>query len=196
MKNVVYGDYLQSGESLRNIMMNRTLAGTMILSVFLGVIPVVIVFILFKSFNLIGPSLALIFLAIYEIRGPGSLDVTSKLLNWQMEQDEQELSIGDLAYAQVSEASMRSWRKALLGIGIISVVLSPVGELIPVALIYALTSFIGFAYSFIYLPIASFSLGLAFLLFAIIGPTILVLAIVGARTLWSRREQRDEGLLL
>ena len=196
MKNVVYGDYMQSGETLRNIMMNRTLVGTMILSMFLGVIPVMIVFILFQSFNLIGPSLILIFVAIYELRGPGSLDVTTKLLKWQMEQKEGDLSTGDLAYARVSEASLRSWRKILAIMGVLSIALSPIAEGIPVAFIYLLTSFIGFSYNFIYLPIASYSLGLAFILFIIIGPAILVIAIIGIRMLWVRRDQKDEGLLI
>ena len=167
MKNVVYGDYMQSGETLRNVMMNKTLVGTMVLSVFLGIIPVMIVFILFQSFNLIGPSIVLIFVAVYELRGPGSLDVTSKLLKWQMEQED-DLSIGDLAYARVSQVSLRSWRRSLAIIGVLSIALSPVAEMIPVAFIFMLTSFIGFAYTFIYLPVATYSLGLAFMLFAIV----------------------------
>ncbi|RLI55724.1 MAG: hypothetical protein DRP09_08750 [Candidatus Thorarchaeota archaeon] len=192
MRNVVYGDYLKSGESLRNLMMNRTLAGTMMLSMVLGIIPVILVFILFKSFNLIGPSIVLIFFAVYEIRGPGSLDVSNKLLDWLMDQEQESLTIGDLAYARVSENALRSWRRTLVIVGVAALALAPVGEAIPVAFIYAVTIFIGGTYNFVYVPVASYSLALAFVLFVLAGPAILVVAIMAARTAWSRRDKRDE----
>ena len=47
MKNVVFGSYLEKSEGFRNFMMNRTMTGTLVLSIFLGLIPVIIVYILF-----------------------------------------------------------------------------------------------------------------------------------------------------
>ena len=136
MKNVVYGSYLEKSEGFRNFMMNRTLTGTLVLSVFLGLIPVIIVYILFQSYNLIGTSLILIILAVFVIRGPGQLEVSNLLLKWQVEQDISTFNIGDLAYARVSERSIKDWVRNLILIGIISIIVAPWGEEIPVALAY------------------------------------------------------------
>ena len=195
MKTVVYGSYLEKSEGIRNFMMNRTLAGTLILSTFLGLIPVIIVYILFQSYNLIGVSLVIIVIAVYVIRGPGQLEVSNKLLKWQVEQEIESFRIGDLAYARVSERTIRNWVRNLILIGIISLIAAPLGEQIPVGMAYIFTVFLGFVYTNIFQPVALVSMPLALVIFFIIGP---IISMVIGLTIRSMRNKivKDEGMIL
>ena len=195
MKNVVYGSYLEKSEGFRNFMMNRTLTGTLILSAFLGLIPVMIVYILFQSFNLIGTSLVLIFIAVFVIRGPGQLEVSNLLLKWQVDQDVESFKIGDLAYARVSEKSISNWIRNLILIGIISIIAAPWGEQIPVGMAYIFTVFLGFVYATIFQPVALVSMPLALMIFFIIGPFILIVIGLSIRTM-RNKIVKDEGMKL
>ncbi|MGY5857946.1 MAG: hypothetical protein RTU63_01155 [Candidatus Thorarchaeota archaeon] len=195
MKNVVYGSYLEKSEGIRNFMMNRTLTGTLLLSSFLGLIPVIIVYILFQSYNLIGTSLVLILLAVYVIRGPGQLEVSNLLLRWQVEQDVESFKIGDLAYARVSEKSISNWVRNLILIGIISVIAAPWGEQIPIGMAYIFTVFLGFVYANIFEPVALVSMPLALLIFFIIGPLVLIVMGLAIRSM-RNKIVKDEGMIL
>jgi len=195
MKNIVYGSYLERSEGFRNFMMNRTVTGTLILSIFLGLIPVVIVYILFQSFNLIGTSLILIILAVFVIRGPGQLEVSNLLLKWQVEQDIANFNIGDLAYARVSEKSIKNWVRNLLFIGLISIIAAPWGEEIPIGLAYIFSSFLGFAYTNVFQPLSLISMPLALMVFFIIGPVILVVIGLSVRSM-RNKIVKDESLKL
>ena len=195
MKNVVYGSYLEKSEGFRNFMMNRTITGTLLLSIFLGLIPVIIVYILFQSYNLIGTSLVLIVLSVFVIRGPGQLEVSNLLLKWQVEQDLDSFKVGDLAYARVSERSISNWVRNLILIGIFSFVAAPWGEQIPVGMAYIFTVFLGFVYANIFQPVALVSMPLALMVFFIIGPFVLI---VLGLTVKSMRNKivKDEGMIL
>jgi len=195
MKNVVYGSYLEKSEGFRNFMMNRTLVGTLLLSMFLGLIPVIIVYILFQSFNLIGTSLVLIFLALFVIRGPGQLEVSNLLLKWQVEQNVETFKIGDLAYARVSEKSINNWTRNLLLIGIICIIAAPWGEQIPVGMAYIFTVFLGFVYANIFQPLALVSMPLALMTFFIIGPFVLIVIGLSVRSM-RNKIVKDEGMIL
>ncbi|MGY5881210.1 MAG: hypothetical protein RTV31_13220 [Candidatus Thorarchaeota archaeon] len=195
IKNVVYGNYLQSNERFRNCMMNRTMTGTLILGIFLGIIPVIFVYILFQSFNLIGTSLVLIFVAIYIVRGPGTVEISNLLLKWQTQQDLNSFNIGDLAYARISQKSIRNWIQILFIIGCITIAIAPWGEEIPIALAYIITVFLGFAYSNIFIPVSAVSLPLALIIFFIIGPLLLILAGLAVRSV-KKKIIKDEGMRL
>jgi hypothetical protein len=194
MKNVVYGDYLKSAEGFRSFMMNRTVTGTLILGIILGLIPVVIVYLLFQSYQLIGTSLILVILAIFILRGPGELEVSNQLVQWQEEQDCDTLTIGDLAYASISQKTIESWIRKLLIIGFISIGLAPWGESILPTLAYVFALFLGFAYVNIFIPVSIFSMPLALVIFFLIGPLILSLGILGARVAYQKTKKESEGL--
>lgn len=195
MKNVVYGSYLDKSEGFRTFMMNRTMAGTLLLGMFLGLIPVIIVYILFQSYNIIGTSLLLLVLSVFVIRGPGQLEVSDLLLKWQVEQDIESFKIGDLAYARVSEKSIRNWIRNLIIIGAISFITAPWGEQIPIGLAYIFAVFIGFVYATLFQPLALISMPLALITFFIIGPLVLALIGVSIRSI-RKKIVKDEGLKL
>ena len=195
MKNVVYKSYLDSGEGFRNFMMNRTITGTLLLSLFLGIIPVVIIYVLFRSYNLVGTSLILIFIALFVLRGPGSLEISDLLLKWQAEQKLDDFTIGDLAYARVSLRSIQNWIRILLFIGIFTMALAPLGEQIPIAIAYILTAFLGFMYANLFLPVSAVSMPLALLLFFIIGPLTVILIGLFLRSM-KKQVVKDEGMRL
>jgi len=172
IKNVVMGGYSKTGETFRSIMTNRTLTGTLVLGIFLGVIPVIIVLILFKIFNIAGISLILIFFALYILRGPGNVEVSNNLMKWLFEQDKSSLLIGDLAYLRISQKTLQDWRTKLFFLGILCFIIAPWGEQIPISLIWFLTQFLGWAYVTIYLPLSGVSMPLALVFYVGIGPLI------------------------
>lgn len=195
MKNVVYGSYMEKSEGFRNFMMNRTMTGTILLSIFLGLIPVILVYILFQSYQMIGTSLVLIVLSVFVVRGPGQLEISSLLLKWQVEQEIDSFKIGDLAYARISLKSIKNWIRNLLLIGIITFIAAPWGEEIPIVLVYVFTLFLGFVYGNIFQPIAVVSMPLALMVFFIIGPLVLILAGLSLRSM-RNKIVKDEGMIL
>jgi len=195
MKNEVIGNYSKSGEAFRDLMMNRTLTGTLALGIFLGVIPFIIVFLLFKSFNIAGTSLILIFIALYILRGPGNVEVSNNLLKWLFEQEESSLLIGDLAFARVSQKTLQGWRTKLLFIGILSCMIAPWGDQLPVYLIWFVTQFIGWAYVSIFLPLSVVSVPLALVSYIAIGPVIFGIVGIVIRFIVNKyRNDDDMGL--
>jgi small-conductance mechanosensitive channel len=196
MKNVVYGDYLKSGEGLRSFMMNRTMTGTMVIGIFLGLIPVIIVYLLFQSYQLIGTSLALVILSVYILRGPGELEISDKLAKWQIDQDNDSLTIGDLAYAQVSQRTIQSWIKKLVVIGAVCIILAPWGELILPAFAFVFTLFLGFIYENIYTPISLHSMPLALLVFFLAVPIVMSIGIILLKSIQRKAKGEDEGIRL
>ena len=195
MKNIVYGNYLQQSEGFRNFMNNRTITGTLLLGVFLGLIPVIIVYILFQSFNMIGTSLILLILSVFIIRGPGQLEVSYRLLTWQSEQEEDAFKVGDLAYARVSQKAIKDWIRNLVIVGIIAFVAAPWGEQIPVGFAYIFTLFIGFFYSNLFQPLAMVSMPLALMVFFLIGPLIFAVVLYMVRSMRSKIV-KDDGIRL
>ncbi len=194
MKNVVYGDYLKSAEGFRNFMMNRTMTGTLILGVFLGLIPVIVVYLLFQSYQLIGTSLVLVILSVFVLRGPGELEISDQLSQWQIEQKCETLTIGDLAFAKVSKKTIESWLRKLLVIGLICICLAPVGELIFPTLAYVFAFFLGYFYLNLFIPISTFSMPLALITFFAILPVIISLGIIGLRSLYRKSKKESKGL--
>lgn len=195
MRNVVIGDYSKTGEGFRNFMMNRTLMGTLILSSFLGFIPVILVYFFFQSFNLIGLSLFLIFLAVYVTRGPGNVEISNRLVRFLIEDEKSDLSIGDIAYASISQRTMENWRTKLVILGVGSIAISPWGEQVPVALIWIFTQFIGWVYLNIFVPISPYSIPLALILYIGTVPVVFTIIFLTLRIV-KKRFKTDEGVEL
>jgi len=176
IKNVVFGSHSRFSERFRNFMMNRTMTATLILGIVLSMIPVIIVYLLFLSFNVVGASLVLIFIAIYIMKGPGAVEYSYSLIEWQKQQDLNSFNIGDLAYARVSQKTIKKWIQNLIIIGLVSNVVAPWGEEIPIALAYITSIFIGYTYENIFVPISGISMPFALTLFFMIGPLLIMLA--------------------
>lgn len=194
MKNVIHGDYLKSAEGFRNFMMNRTLTGTLVLGMILGLIPVIAVYLLFQSYQLIGTSLILVVLSVFIVLGPGDLEVSVQLVRWQTEQEYSALDMGDLAYARISQKAMKNWIMKLSVIGVICFILSPWGESIMPALAFVFTLFVGFVYVNIFLPVSLFSMPLALMIFFTIIPLVLSMIIVGVRVAHKRAQTDSDEL--
>lgn len=195
IRNVVVGDYSKAGEGFRNFMMNRTLIGTLVLSTFLGLIPVIIVYFLFQSFNLIGVSLVLIFIAVYIVRSPGNVEISNRLVRYLTKDEETEITLGDIAYATISQRTMESWRTKLVLLGMGSVILAPWGEQIPVAVIWVFTQFIGWLYLSIFVTLSPISMPLALVLYIAAAPAIFSVIYLTVRLITGRyRTHNPEGL--
>lgn len=193
MKNVVYGDYLKSAEGFRNFMMNRTMTGTLVLGIFLGLLPVIAVYLLFQSYQLIGTSLVLVILSVFVLRGPGELEISDQLFHWQMEQECDTLAIGDLAFAKVSKITIERWIRKLLIIGMICIGLAPVGELIFPTLAYVFAIVLGYFYQILFVPISFYSMPLALMVFFAMFPLIITLGIIGIRLVYRKSKKESEG---
>lgn len=193
IKNIVFGSQLQFSERFRSFMMDRTMTGTLLLGVLLSMSPVIIIYLLFLSFNVIGTSLVLIFIAVYIMKGTGTVEISNLLLKWQTQQDLNTFNIGDLAYARVSQRSIKKWMLNLTLIGIVTIVAAPWGDEIPIALAYIITLFLGFAYTNIFIPTSVVSMPLALTLFIIIGPLLIVLAGLAIISV-KRRVFKDESI--
>ncbi|MFW9957117.1 MAG: hypothetical protein ACFFCT_03510 [Candidatus Odinarchaeota archaeon] len=195
MKNVVHGDYLKSAEGFRNFMMNRTMIGVLILSVFLGLVPMVLVYLLFQSYQLIGTSLVLVILSIFVLRGPGELEISNQLFLWLIKQEQHTLTIGDLAYTKISKRTIENWIQKLLAIGIICICLAPWGESVFPAIAYAVASFIGYVYTHIFVPVSMYSMSLALIIFFAIIPSVLSIGIYGAKSMYKKSKKDNEDFI-
>jgi len=193
MKNVVVGDYLKATEGFRNFMMNRTMTGTLVLGIFLGLLPVMVVYLLFQSYQLIGTSLILVILTAFIVIGPGELEISGQLFQWQTEQDCDTLTVGDLAYSTISKKTIEKWIRKLLVIGAISIILAPWGESIFPAFAYVFALFIGVVYANIFVPISSYSMPLALIFFFAIVPSVLSIGIIGVISVYQKTKNDSEG---
>ncbi|MFX0107941.1 MAG: hypothetical protein ACFE7R_06645, partial [Candidatus Hodarchaeota archaeon] len=128
LKNVVFGSYSKSGEALRDLMMNNTLGGTILIGLLLGVTPMVIALVFFNSMLLAGSSVIVIIIAVFLIRSPGGVATSYDFLKWQQEQDIEALKVGDFAYAKISQRTIQRWTLRLILIGIISLAIAPWGD--------------------------------------------------------------------
>ncbi|UCH03811.1 MAG: hypothetical protein JSW05_09470 [Candidatus Thorarchaeota archaeon] len=193
MKNVVHGDYLKAEGTLGDFVAQNTLVGTMVIGMALGVLPVILVLVLFQSFTLAGASLGTVIIAVFIIRSPGEVEVSYDLLNHLVDQDLPELEKGDYAYAKVASNRIRSWIKSVLALGSVSILVSPWGELIPEAVAFSIAAFFNFFVTYVFIPVADFSYPLALVLFISGVPFTLVLVYLVVR--WIRiqiRLKREE----
>ncbi|MFW9800063.1 MAG: hypothetical protein ACFFD9_06485 [Candidatus Thorarchaeota archaeon] len=188
MKSVVHGDYLKAEGTLGDFVAQNTLVGTMVIGMALGILPVILVFVLFQSFTLAGASLALVIIAVFIVRSPGEVEVSYDLLNHLVEQDLPELKKGDFAYANVASNRIRSWIRSVLALGAVSIFVAPWGELIPEAVAFSIAAFFNFFVMYVFIPVADFSYPLALVLYISGIPFTFVLVYLAVR--WIRKQIR------
>ncbi|MFX0044276.1 MAG: hypothetical protein ACFE8Z_00370 [Candidatus Hermodarchaeota archaeon] len=192
MKNIVHGDYLKSGEGLSDFVGQNTLSGTMLVGMLLGVVPMILVYIFIQSFTLAGASLAVVMIAVFIVRSPGEVEISYDLLGYLTEQELSELKIGDLAYAKLSHRRITLWMRTLLLIGVVSIIVSPWGELIPEAVAFSVAALFEFFMTQVFVPVAAFSYPLALLLYICAIPLSLTLIYLVLSRIRKRVETRGE----
>lgn len=192
MKNVVRGNYSRSGESLGDFIGENTLAGTIILGVVMGIGPVLLVLLMFQSFFVAGASLAAVIVAVFVVRPSGEVTVSYDLLQYLEEQEVQDLSKGDYAYAATSSSRIKRWSLSLILIGIVALVLAPVGDLLPEIIGLGIASYFALFMQYIFLPIAAINFPLALMAFIVGVPLLPLVLFAVSRVIRSKVRDRRE----
>ncbi|MFW9870620.1 MAG: hypothetical protein ACFFEL_13420, partial [Candidatus Thorarchaeota archaeon] len=133
--------------------------------------------------------------AVYVTRGPGNVEISNRLVRFLIEDEKSDLSIGDIAYASISQRTMENWRTKLVILGVGSIAISPWGEQVPVALIWIFTQFIGWVYLNIFVPISPYSIPLALILYIGTVPVVFTIIFLTLRIV-KKRFKTDEGVEL
>jgi hypothetical protein len=196
MKNIVHGDYSNGERSLSDYIGENTLTGTILVGCLMGAFPVLLVFVLFQSFVIAGASLVTIIAAVFLVWSPGEVGVSYNLLSYLNELDSSELEQGDFAYAKISTNRIKHWERTLLIIGVAAIAIAPWGELIPDAVAFAISGFITFLLTQLFLPIASFSFPLALVLFICAAPITFAGLYFLGKWVGNRMRIRKEKFLL
>ena len=192
MKNVVRGDYSRSGESLSDFVGNNTLMGTMILGIAMGIGPVLLVLVMFQSFFVAGASLATVVIAVFVVRPSGEVGVSYNLLQFLEEQEYEELSKGDYAYAATSTSRIKRWSFTLIIIGIAALALAPIGDLLPDMVGFGIASYFALFMQYIFLPIAEINFPLALMAFIVGVPLLPLILFAVFRIVQSKVRARRE----
>ncbi|MFQ5833349.1 MAG: hypothetical protein ACE5H4_11640 [Candidatus Thorarchaeota archaeon] len=196
MKNMIHGDYTNSETTLGDFVGQNTFAGTMIVGLVLGSLPVLAVYLLFQSFVLVGAALVAVFAAVFIVRSPEDVGASYNLLKYLTEQDQTELMKGDLAYARISSNQIKVWIRNLIIIGVASIIVAPWGELIPDAMAMAIAGFFNLFLVGVFIPLADFSFALALLLFIFGVPLVPIIAYAVVRSLRRRAKIRRDGFIV
>ncbi len=145
------------GNSIRDFINNRTVIGLLIMGVLICPITALLVVLFYRSFALLGASIAVLIIAVFLVRTSENVKSSHRLLSWLRRQDRSELREDDVVYAEVSLKVLTNWRAILIAVALLSMVAAPWGEIIPDAIAYATSSFLITAFSLIYPPVAAFS---------------------------------------
>ncbi|NHJ13452.1 MAG: hypothetical protein EAX95_07230 [Candidatus Thorarchaeota archaeon] len=172
MKNIVHGDYSKGEGSLGDFIGENTFLGTIAIGIVMGSLPVLLVFVMFQSFILVGASMVTIVAAVFIVRSPGDVEVSYDLLSFLHEHDISELSVGDFAYTKISTNRIRRWEITLLVIGAMSLLIAPWGDILPDFVALLLATLLTFFLEQVFLPLASISFPLALVLFISSVPLI------------------------
>ncbi|MHA1938960.1 MAG: hypothetical protein ACW97O_12185 [Candidatus Thorarchaeota archaeon] len=183
MQNVVRKRHSKRGEALQAVLMDNTLAGTMIGGLILGASSLIIVLLLFQSFVLAGETVFVIVAAVYLLWGSGSVETSYNFLTWLAEQESEFLKVGDLAYAEISRRAIVTWQRTLAVIGTVSILFAPWGNLVMDGLAIGIATFYQGFLNYIFLPVAAFSFVLALLLLIGFLPLVFGILYYGGKSL-------------
>ncbi|MHA2069078.1 MAG: hypothetical protein ACXABY_32345, partial [Candidatus Thorarchaeota archaeon] len=120
MKNVIQNKLGQGGEVIRTVLAEKTVEGTIALTLLGAMIPFTMAYLFFVSFALVGGSIIIFLLAILVIQAPFDVAASDGLLKWLAKQDLDDFKVGDFAYAKVSFGAISRWIRVVLAIGIIA----------------------------------------------------------------------------
>ncbi len=175
-RHVVYNGGSGIGRTLRNLINNRTLLGTVVLFFALGPVMVIAVYTLYSSFVFVGASLAVVIAAVFLVFAPGGVTASYSLLTWLKGQDESELKKNDLAYATVSLKSVTDWVKILTFVAFASLIAAPWGELLPELAAMGVSRLFGIVSEVVYPALSTISPEVAFVASIFINVLLVVLA--------------------
>jgi hypothetical protein len=117
----------------------------------------IIVFLFYRSFALLGASIAIFVIAVFLIRTSDGVNASYRLLQWLKGQKDAELRKNDVVYAELSLSIISTWRTLLIMVAVVSMVAAPWGNLIPDAIAFMTSSFLITVFSLVYPPIAIYS---------------------------------------
>jgi hypothetical protein len=161
VENVVRGKESRIGETIRNLVNNRTILGIFILGILIGPTAGMLVYLFYRSFAFFGASIAIIIIAVFLIRTSESVKTSYGLLSYLRTQDDSELKQNDVVYAELSLKIIAKWRMILLIIAVLSLVAAPWGEIIPDAVALATSGFLITVFTLVYPSVATYSHELA-----------------------------------
>lgn len=179
LKNIVFAQGTGVGEAFKNLLKNSTLLATVVLSLLMGPAMVVAVLILYNSFAFLGFSFAVVILAVFVIRPPGNVTMSYRLLKWLRSQEGSDLKTNDLAFARFSLDSVVTWTRILVIVAIVSFVVAPWAEVVPIVVAQGITSIFGVIYEVFYIPLAAaVSPGFARFVLFFVAPLSIVLVFI------------------
>jgi hypothetical protein len=190
MQNLVRKKHSKRGEALQEVLMENTLASTMIGGLIVGSSSLIIILLLFQSVVLAGEAVFVVITAVYLIWGSGNVETSYNFLKWLAEQESEKLKVGDLAYAEISRRAIMKWQRTLAVIGIVSIIIAPWGNALMEGLALGIATFYQGFLNYIFLPIAAFSFVLALLLLIAFLPLVLGIIYYSGKSLRRRIGRR------
>ena len=183
---VTRGRESRFGETIRDLLNNRTILGIFIISVLIWPTIGTIVYLFYRSFAFFGASIAVIITAVFLIRTSDDVKVSFGLLSWLRKQEDSELKANDVVYAEICLKIISKWRMILLIMAVLSLIAAPWGEIIPEAVALAASGFFIAIFTLGFPALASYSHNLAFIVTLFLIPLSIALLYLLFRSI-SRR---------
>jgi hypothetical protein len=172
---VARGRESRIGETIRDLLNNRTLLGIFILSVLIWPTIGALVYLFYSSFAFFGASIAIIIIAFFLIRTSDDVKASYGLLKWLRRQDDSELKENDVVYVEICLKIISKWRMILLTVAVLALVAAPWGEIIPEAVAFAASGFFIMVFTLVFPPIATYSHNIAFIVTLFLIPLSIAL---------------------
>lgn len=163
------------GNSIREFVNDRTVLGIFTLGVLICPITALLVVLFYRSFAILGASIAVLIIAVFLIRTSGNVKASYNLLAWLRTQDDSELKENDVVYVEISLKTLTKWRMILVIVALLSLIAAPWGELIPEAVALATSGFLIMVFTVVYPPIATYSHEVGILVSLYLIPFALIL---------------------
>jgi hypothetical protein len=130
----------------------------------------VLVVLFYRSFAILGTSIIVLIIAIFLGMASGNVKASQGLLSWLGTKDHSELKANDVVYTEVSLKTLIYWRRNLVAIALLSLMVAPWGEFIPQAIALATSSFLITIFTLVYPPVAVISHELAIIMILYLIP--------------------------
>ena len=164
LDNVVRGKESRVGEWIRSFINERTVIGFFILCILIHPVTGALVVLFYRLFAVLGTSVIVLIIAVFLVMTSGNVRASHGLLSWLKTKDHSELNMNDIVYVDASLKNLIDWRRNLVAIALLSLLIAPWGELIPQAIALATSGFLITIFSLAYPPIAAVSHGLAIIM--------------------------------
>ncbi|MFQ5833348.1 MAG: hypothetical protein ACE5H4_11635 [Candidatus Thorarchaeota archaeon] len=192
MKNVIRGRHSRTKAAIQELLTDKTLEGSLALGSFLGILPMIAVFLIFGGFAAVGGAFFVALAAFLFVQAPLDVSLSYGLLTWLTQQDLLRYREGDFAYTLVSTNALSRWVKILLAAGVISFILAPMGDAMVEAGIYGVSSLIGFLFTHVFIPLAAANPGVAYVVFVSMVVAVAVLMMIAPGAAYKLIKRGDD----